>query len=141
MTLTSSALVQLSVWHRPGLQLVAVFAQLGAGLLQQLFELRRVRVGAAWDLFATDVGVGAVDDGQAQFAIAVLWRPGNALKRLERVVGNQKSFVDTQRGSHGVFSLLAPNQMMCRRLGLPCGGLLVLMHATGGWVTYDTKIF
>src|SRR5690349_18638332 len=105
----SSALVRLSVWHRPRLQFVAIFAQLGAGLLQQLFELRRVRIGAARDLFATNVGIGAVNHGQAQFAIAVLWRPGHALERLEGVVGNQKSFVDTQRGSHGVFSLLAPN--------------------------------
>jgi hypothetical protein len=37
-----------------------------------------------------------------------LWRPGHALERFERVVGNQKSFVDTERGGHGFFSLSCP---------------------------------
>jgi len=34
-----------------------------------------------------------------------------------------------------------PNQVMCRRLGLPFGWLLVLMPATGGWVTHNQKKF
>ena len=81
--------------HRPRLQAVTFFAEFSASLLQQLLELRWIGVGAAWDLFATDVRIGSVNDGKAQFAIAVLWRPGHALERFERVVGNQKSFVDT----------------------------------------------
>ena len=96
-----------SVWHRPGLQCVTFVAQFGTGLLQQVFELRRIGVGAAWDAGAANLRIGAVDDGQAQFAIAVLWSPGHALERFEGVVGNQKSFVDTERGGHGVFSLYA----------------------------------
>ncbi|KAA8742013.1 DUF2442 domain-containing protein [Pseudomonas koreensis] len=34
-----------------------------------------------------------------------------------------------------------PNQVMCRRLGLPFGWLLVLMHATPWQVTHETKKF
>ncbi|KAE9646342.1 hypothetical protein EJA71_09485 [Pseudomonas sp. PB106] len=34
-----------------------------------------------------------------------------------------------------------PNQMICRRLGLPFGWLLVLMHATRGRVTHEIKKF
>ena len=87
---------------------MAFFTEFSAGLLQELLELRWIGVGAAWDLFATDVRIGSVNDGKAQFAIAVLWRPGHALERFERVVGNQKSFVDTERGGHGLFSLWCP---------------------------------
>jgi hypothetical protein len=57
-------------------------------------------------LFAADAGVGAINDSQAQFA-TVLQGPGHALERLEGAVGNQKSFVDTERGVHGIFSLYA----------------------------------
>ncbi|CAI8833268.1 hypothetical protein EMIT0194MI4_20084 [Pseudomonas sp. IT-194MI4] len=38
-------------------------------------------------------------------------------------------------------SLCVPNQVMCRRLGLPFGWLLVLMSATGGGVTHNQKKF
>ena len=84
---------------------MAFFTEFSAGLLQELLELRWIGVGAAWDLFATDVRIGPVDHGEAKFAIAILWGPGDALKRFKCAVGNQKSFVDTERGGHGVFSL------------------------------------
>ncbi|MNP59439.1 hypothetical protein D3C76_1544360 [compost metagenome] len=53
------------------------------------------------------MGIGAVDDGQAKFTVTVLWSPGHAVERTECAVGNQKSFVDTERGVHGMFSLYA----------------------------------
>lgn len=93
--------------HRPRLQLVPVVAQRFARLLQQVFKLCRIRISAAGDLRAANPVVGAVDDAQAEFAVAVLWGPGHALKWLERAVCDQKSFVDTERGGHGVFSLCA----------------------------------
>jgi hypothetical protein len=87
--------------------LITFLAQLGSGLLKQVFELYRVAIGAAGDLGVTDMGIGAVNDRDAKLAIAILLSPGDALERLERAVGNQKSFVDTERGGHGVFSLYA----------------------------------
>jgi hypothetical protein len=94
--------------HRPRLQRITFFAQFSASFFQKVCKLRRVGIRTAWDLRAADVGIGAVDNGQAEFAIAVLWGPGHALKRLECAVGNQKSFVDTERGGHGIVSLLCP---------------------------------
>jgi hypothetical protein len=69
--------------------------------------LRGIGIGAAWDLFAANTGAGAVDNGQAEFAITVLWGPGHAFEWFKCAVGNQKCFVDTERGVHGVFSLYA----------------------------------
>jgi hypothetical protein len=90
--------------HGPGLQGVAFLAQLGTGLFQAVSQLGRVGVGTAWNLSAANMSIGAVNDGQAQFTITVLWSPGHALKRTKGAVGNQKSFVDTERGVHGVIS-------------------------------------
>jgi hypothetical protein len=59
-----------------------------------------------------------------------LWGPGHAFKWLERAVGNQKSFVDTERGGHGVFSLYAQSSDM------PSVGLtvrLVTCTDAGNW--------
>ncbi len=95
------------VRHRPRLQRVTFLAQLFTGFFQKLFKLCRIGIGTAWNLFAANTGIGAVDDGQAEFAVAVLWGPGHSLIWLECAVGNQKSFVDTERGVHGIFSLYA----------------------------------
>ena len=93
--------------HGPRLQFITLLAQLFTGLLQQVFQLYRIGIGAAGDLGVTDMSIGAVNDGDAELAIAVLLSPGDALEGLERAVGNQKSFVDTERGGHRVFSLYA----------------------------------
>jgi len=98
--------------HGPELQFITFLAQLGTGLLQQEFELCRIGIGTAGDLGVTDMGIGAVNDGDAEFAIAVLLSPGDALEGLEGAVGNQKSFVDTERGGHRVFSLYAQSSDM-----------------------------
>ena len=95
--------------HYPGLQGVAFAAQFGTGLCQQACELGGVSASAARDLFATDAGVGAVNDCQAQFAVTVLCSPGNALKRFKGVAGNQKGFVETERGVLRVVSLVCPS--------------------------------
>jgi hypothetical protein len=110
-------------------------AQRGASLFEQQLELRRVGVRTARDPGAADVSVGAVDDGQVEFTVTILWRPGHALKGFKCAVGNQKSFVDTQRGSHGVFSLYAQSSDM-PMVGLTVRLVLVLMPATGVWVTH-----
>src|SRR3546814_10531820 len=77
--------------HGPGLQCVTFLAQLGARLLQQVGQLDGVGIGAAWNLSAANMSIGAVNDGQAQFTITVLWSPGHALKWTKGAVGNQKS--------------------------------------------------
>ena len=77
---------------------MAIFIEFGAGLQQQVFQLRRVGIGTRRQLFAADAGIGAVDDAQAEGAIAIV--PGHALKGLESTVCDQKSFVDAERGVH-----------------------------------------
>jgi hypothetical protein len=86
------------------MQLVAIFVEFGAGLQQQVFQLRRVGISARRQLFTADTVIGAVDDAQAESAIAIV--PGHTLKGLESTVCDQKSFVDAERGVHvGLLSL------------------------------------
>jgi hypothetical protein len=91
----------ISGWHGPGFEAIAFTADFSAGLFQKLRQLLGIGVGAAWNLFATDTGAGAIDNGQAQFAVAILWGPGDALEGFEGVTGNQQSIVKAQRGVHG----------------------------------------
>jgi len=118
--------------HCPGLQLIAIFVEFGAGLQQQIFQLSRVGVGTRGQLFAANTRVGAVDDAQAEGAIAIV--PGHALEGLESTVCDQKSFVDAERGVH-VGLLSNAHSSECRRLGEPDGELLVLMLDGGVRVT------
>jgi hypothetical protein len=54
------------------LQLVATFIEFGTGLQQQVFKLCRVGISTRRQLFATNTGIGSVDDAQAEGAIAVM---------------------------------------------------------------------
>ena len=77
-------------------------AQLRAGLFQGFAQFHRVGEYAAGHLAAAEQsGFVAIDDGDADFTVTFGQRPGDALERLERTVGDQKGFVDTQRGVHG----------------------------------------
>ncbi len=79
-----------------------VAAQLRAGLFQGFAQFHRVGEYAAGHLAAAEQsGFVAIDDGDADFTVTFGQRPGDALERLERTVGDQKGFVDTQRGVHG----------------------------------------
>lgn len=84
--------------HGPGLQLVAMFVEFSAGLQEQVFQLRRIGISARRQLFTANTVIGAVDDAQAESAIAIL--PGHTLKGLESTVCDQKSFVDAERSVH-----------------------------------------
>ena len=114
--------------------MITLAIEFGAGLQQQGFQLFWIGLSAARNLFAPDALLGAVDHGQAQFASAVLWGPGHAVKGLESTACDQKSFVDTERGVHGVFSLSAQSEDV-PSVGLTVRLVPVLMHDDGVRVT------
>ena len=78
------------------------------------------------------MGIGPVDDGQAEFAVAV--SPSHTLKGFEGAVCDQECFVDTERGGHGVFSLNAQSNDV-PSVGLTVRLVLVLMRDGGVRVT------
>jgi hypothetical protein len=120
-----------SAGHCPRLQVIALFAQLSTQPFEQLRQTCGITVSAARHLLAVDGSASAVDDGQAQLAVTVLGCPSDALEGGNGAAGDQKCFVDTERGVHGVVSLIDQvMEALSRR-----DAVLVLMPAVAKGVT------
>ena len=83
--------------HFPGVEAVALAAQLLTGLLEDAGQLLGIAVGAAGDFRAAQQArAGAVDDAQAELAVAILRGPGHALEGLEGAASDDQGFVDAK---------------------------------------------